>query len=77
MASLDPINNITIPDQTTKGNHMASLASNIVTYLTNNDYYLDKCSKVVEIMKRKSNSLTKKMKKVYSKEPIKKSRANI
>ena len=31
----------------------------------------------VEIMKRKSNSLTKKMKKVYSKEPIKKSRANI
>ena len=46
--ALDPINNITIPDQTTKGNHMASLTSNIVTYLTNNDYYLDKCSKVVE-----------------------------
>ena len=46
--ALDLINNIKIPDQTTKGNHMASLASEIVTYLTNNKYYLDKCSKVVE-----------------------------
>ena len=46
--ALDPINNIKIPDQTTKGNHMASLASDIVTYLTNNKYYLDKCSKVVQ-----------------------------
>ena len=46
--ALDPINNIKIPGQTTTGNHMASLASDIVTYLTNNKYYMDKCSKVVE-----------------------------
>ena len=46
--ALDPISNIKIPDKTTKGNHMASLASEIVTYLTNNKYHLDKCSKVVE-----------------------------
>ena len=46
--ALDPINNIKIPGQTTKGNHMASLASDIITYLTNNKYYMDKCSKVVE-----------------------------
>ena len=46
--ALYPINNITIPDQTTKGNHMASLALDIVTYLTNNKYYKDKCSKIVE-----------------------------
>ena len=46
--ALYPINNIKIPDQTTKGNHMASLALDIVTYLTNNKYYKDKCSKIVE-----------------------------
>ena len=46
--ALYPINNIKIPDQTTKGNHMASLASDIFTYLTKNKHYLDKCSKVVE-----------------------------
>ena len=46
--ALYPINNIKIPDQTTKGNQMASLASDIVTYLTNNKYYKDKCSKIVE-----------------------------
>ena len=27
---------------------MASSASEIITYLTNNKYYMDKCSKVVE-----------------------------
>ena len=43
---LDPINNIKIRDQTTKGNHMDSLASDIITYVTNNKHYLDKCSKV-------------------------------
>ena len=46
--ALDPINNIKIPDQTTKGHHMARLTSEIVTYLTNNKYYYDKCGKVVE-----------------------------
>ena len=46
--ALDPINKIKIPDQTTKSDQMASLASDIVTYLTNDKYYLDKCSKVVE-----------------------------
>ena len=46
--ALDLINNIKIQDQAIKGNHMGSLASDIVTYLTNNKYYLDKCSKVVE-----------------------------
>ena len=34
--ALDSINNIKIQDQTTKGNHMASLASDIVAYLINN-----------------------------------------
>ena len=29
--ALNPISNIKIPDQATKGNHMASLASDIVT----------------------------------------------
>ena len=43
---LDPINNIKIRDQATKGNHMDSLASDIITYVTNNKHYLDKCSKV-------------------------------
>ena len=46
--ALEPINNIKIPDQTTKGHHMASLTSEIVTYLTNNKYYYDKCGKIVE-----------------------------
>ena len=46
--ALDLINNIKIPDQTTKGNHMAILASEIVIYLPNNKYYLDKCCRVVE-----------------------------
>ena len=42
------INNIKVPNQTTKCNHMASLASDAVTFLTNNKYYLDKCSTAVE-----------------------------
>ena len=46
--ALDSINNIKIPDQTTIANRMASLASDIVTYLKNNKYYMDKYSKVVK-----------------------------
>ena len=46
--ALDLINNIKIQYQTTKGNQIACLASDIVTYLINNKYYLDKCSRVVE-----------------------------
>ena len=36
--ALDSISNIKIPDQTTIANHMASLASDIVTYLKINKY---------------------------------------
>ena len=46
--ALDLTNHIKIPDQRTKGNRTASLASDIVTYLTSNKYYLNKHNEVVE-----------------------------